>query len=106
MNIPRIATLRDTQNYIRSLDAGLTLFDLPPGRVAQDLADWQPLMEWTGLFELEDEELLAMFDQLDAHQITQSALLSLDALHAGHAEYELDGEAAYMELDEMLLAEY
>jgi len=61
MNIPRVATLRDTQNYIRALDAGLSLFDLPPGRVAADLAQWQPLMEWSGLFEMEDEELLALF---------------------------------------------
>lgn len=58
IGLPKIATLRDTQNYIRSLDAGLTLFDMPPNRVADDLIQWQPLMEWTGFFDIEDDELL------------------------------------------------
>ena len=54
--------MRDTQNYIRSLDAGLTLFDLPPNQVAKDLVQWQPIMEWTGLFDLEDDELDILMD--------------------------------------------
>jgi len=62
LGIPKVATLRDTQNYIRSLDAGLSLFDLPPNRVADDLIQWQPLMEWTGFFDIEDGELLDLLD--------------------------------------------
>jgi len=75
IGIPRIATLRDTQNYIRSLDAGLSLFDLPPGRVAQDLIQWEPLMEWTGFFDIDDDELDALL---------QSEALGFDGLSAGN----------------------
>ena len=78
---PRIATLRDTQNYIRSLDAGLTLFDLPPGRVANDLAQWQPIMEWTGLFDLEDEELLSMMGLEDDVQPSEDKFVSLEEMN-------------------------
>lgn len=60
IGIPRVATLRDTQNYIRALDGGLSLFDLPPSRVTPDLVQWQSLMEWTGFYDIEDEELFEM----------------------------------------------
>ena len=79
--LPRIATLRDTQNYIKSLDAGLTLFDLPPGRVANDLAQWQPIMEWTGLFDLEDEELLSMMGLEDDVQPSDDKFVSLESMN-------------------------
>lgn len=46
VNMPLIARIRDTQNYIRAMDAGVSIFDLPPNRVAADLAQWQPLIEW------------------------------------------------------------
>lgn len=88
MNIPRVATLRDTQNYIRSLDAGLSLFDLPPGRVADDLAQWQPIMEWTGLFEMEDEELLAMFGMQDELQPADDDFVSLEAFNSAKSAAE------------------
>lgn len=87
-NIPRIATLRDTQNYIRSLDSGLTLFDLPPGRVANDLAQWQPIMEWTGLFDLEDEELLAMMGFEDDVQPSDDKFVSLETMNLEQAMEE------------------
>lgn len=87
-NIPRIATLRDTQNYIRSLDSGLTLFDLPPGRVASDLAQWQPIMEWTGLFDLEDEELLAMMGFEDDVQPSDDKFVSLETMNLEQAMEE------------------
>ncbi len=98
MNIPRVATLRDTQSYIRALDQGLTLFDLPPGRVAQDLAQWQPLMEWTGLFEIEDEELMAMFGlEETAPEPTADKFVSFESMQLeqleeeyGHLEHEFD----------------
>jgi len=76
LGLPKVATLRDTQNYIRSLDAGLSLFDLPPGRVANDLIQWQPLMEWTGFFDIEDDEL---FDLLGTEELQSLGLLSQSA---------------------------
>ena len=89
-NITRIATLRDTQNYIRSLDAGLSLFDLPPSRVANDLAQWQPIMEWTGLFDMEDEELLSMMGLEDDFEPTADKFVSLEEMHQEQQQDEAD----------------
>lgn len=46
LKIPFIATLRDTQNYIRAAEHGQGIFDLPPSMVREDLLSWQPLLEW------------------------------------------------------------
>lgn len=47
---PLAATLRDTQNYVRSADAGLSIFDLPASRVKDDLAQFGELMNWLERF--------------------------------------------------------
>lgn len=44
--LPVLAYLRDTQRYVQAAAHGMTLFDLTPGRVAQDLAQWQPVIDW------------------------------------------------------------
>jgi chromosome partitioning protein len=44
--VPVLAWLRDTQNYVQLAAHGLTLFDVAPGRVERDLAQWQPLAAW------------------------------------------------------------
>lgn len=44
--VEMIGMLRETQNYVRSLERGLTLFDVPPDKVAADMAQWQPIVEW------------------------------------------------------------
>ena len=44
--VPMVGTLRETQLYVRSLERGLTMFDLPADKVATDLAQWQPVLEW------------------------------------------------------------
>lgn len=44
--LPMIGQLRETQLYVRSLERGLTLFDLPAGKVEQDLAQWAPILQW------------------------------------------------------------
>lgn len=43
---PLLTSIRDTQNYVYSMDAGLSIFDLPHHRVANDLAQWTPLLRW------------------------------------------------------------
>ena len=43
---PMVATLRDTQNYVHLAAHGLTLWDVAPGRVERDLAQWAPLQRW------------------------------------------------------------
>lgn len=45
-DLPFVATLRTTQNYVRCAEHGLTVFDLPTAKAQEDLAQWQPLLEW------------------------------------------------------------
>lgn len=44
--IPCISYLRESQNYIRSAETGLGLFEMAPSAVYQDLEQWVPLVEW------------------------------------------------------------
>ncbi len=41
-----VGVLRETQAYVRCVERGLTLFDLPAQQAQVDLAQWQPLLEW------------------------------------------------------------
>ena len=50
LGIPFVATLRDTQQYIKASEAGLGVFDMP-GRQRQDIENWQPLLDWLSLCE-------------------------------------------------------
>lgn len=44
--MPYVATLRDSQNYIRAEERGVGLFEMAPSRVNRDLEDWLPLTKW------------------------------------------------------------
>lgn len=46
LGVPFLGALRETQMYVRCLERGLTIFDLPPGQAALDLAQWEPLLQW------------------------------------------------------------
>lgn len=46
LKLPYIATLRDTQNYIKAEERGVGIFEMAPSQVWQDLADWEPLVKW------------------------------------------------------------
>jgi chromosome partitioning protein len=46
LRIPIIATLRDSQNYVRAAELGVGLHEMKPQLVAQDLDDWRPLIDW------------------------------------------------------------
>jgi chromosome partitioning protein len=45
-DVPALGVLRDTQNYVQLSARGLTLWDVAPGRVARDLAQWQHVLAW------------------------------------------------------------
>ncbi len=45
-DLPVLAYLRDTQRYVQAAAHGMTLFDLTPSRIAQDLEQWQPIIAW------------------------------------------------------------
>ncbi len=46
LQIPVIATLRDSQAYIRSAETGLGVFEMKPHGVREDLEQWLPLVGW------------------------------------------------------------
>jgi len=46
LDLPYIAVLRETQAYVRCIELGLTLFDVPATQVRTDLAQWRPILEW------------------------------------------------------------
>ena len=46
LGLPYLGTLRETQLYVRSLERGMTIFDLPASMTATDLQQWQPILEW------------------------------------------------------------
>lgn len=46
LRIPVIATLRDSQNYVRAAEQGLGLYEMKRNLVCQDLEDWEPLIAW------------------------------------------------------------
>lgn len=46
-HVPMIGVLRETQNYVRCLERGLTLFDLPRDKQsAPDMVQWSPIQQW------------------------------------------------------------
>jgi chromosome partitioning protein len=46
LNVPVVATLRDSQNYVRSAELGEGIHEMKRHLVADDLAQWQSLLQW------------------------------------------------------------
>ena len=46
LRIPVIATLHDSQNYLRAAECGLGVHEMKHNEVARDLDDWAPLLKW------------------------------------------------------------
>jgi chromosome partitioning protein len=46
LKIPFITHLRESQNYIRSAERGLAIFELAPSQVYKDVVLWDPLFSW------------------------------------------------------------
>ncbi len=46
LKIPVVATLRDTQNYIKAAERGIGIFEMAPSQVYTDLEQWEPLTRW------------------------------------------------------------
>ncbi len=41
-----LGSLREAQVYVRSIEQGLTVFDLPEHLTAEDRAQWEPILTW------------------------------------------------------------
>ena len=46
LDIPLVATFRDSQNYVRSAQLGAGIHEMPAWQVKRDLEDWQQLGIW------------------------------------------------------------
>jgi chromosome partitioning protein len=46
LELPFVGALRETQGYVRCIEQGLTLFDMPAEKVQADLTQWQPILDW------------------------------------------------------------
>jgi chromosome partitioning protein len=46
LDIPIVATLRDSQNYVRAAEFGLGLAEMKQYQVEADLAQWRSLLDW------------------------------------------------------------
>jgi chromosome partitioning protein len=46
LGIPIVATLRDSQNYVRGAELGLGLEEMKSYQVAEDIPQWQSLLQW------------------------------------------------------------
>lgn len=53
LEIPVVATIRDSQNYVRAAEQGVGIHEMKPYAVKEDLAQWQGLLGW-----LEPERML------------------------------------------------
>lgn len=46
LDIPFVASFRDTQNYINCSEQGLGIHEIADTRALRDRRDWQPLVDW------------------------------------------------------------
>ncbi len=46
LGIPIVATLRDSQNYLRAAEQGVGVHEMKTYLVRDDLEEWRPLIEW------------------------------------------------------------
>src|SRR3954470_7254565 len=54
LDIPVIATIRDSQNYVRAAEQGVGIHEMKAYTVKEDLAQWETLLAW-----IEPERVLA-----------------------------------------------
>lgn len=46
LDIPLVATLRDSQNYLRAVESGRGALEMPQWRIKQELESWKSLSGW------------------------------------------------------------
>lgn len=46
IGLPFLGVLRDTQLYVRCIERGLTIFDLPADRTRSDREQWDAILDW------------------------------------------------------------
>jgi chromosome partitioning protein len=46
LKVPYVATLRDTQNYIRAEERGIGIYEMAPSQTWYDVDAWEPMLKW------------------------------------------------------------
>ena len=46
LKLPFVGVLREAQSYVRCVEQGLTVFDLPDAQAQADVAQWKPIVGW------------------------------------------------------------
>ncbi|WP_295750235.1 hypothetical protein [Undibacterium sp.] len=46
LQVPFLSALRETQLYVKCLEIGQTLFDLPASATKVNMAQWEPILDW------------------------------------------------------------
>jgi len=46
LKLPFVGVLREAQVYVRCVEQGLTVFDLPDAQAQADVAQWKPIVAW------------------------------------------------------------
>lgn len=46
LGIPIVATLRDSQNYLRAAEQGIGVHEMKSYLVGEDIEEWRPLIDW------------------------------------------------------------
>lgn len=49
VHIPLVGCIRDTQHYVRLMDSGLSVFDVPSAKMRRDLDEWRDITDWLSL---------------------------------------------------------
>jgi len=87
LDIPVIATIRDSQNYVRAAEQGVGIHEMKAYTVKEDLAQWQTLLAW-----LEPERVLA---EQPAPMQEQPAPVAVPATPEAAIESSPDDTAAH-----------
>jgi len=46
VDLPLVGVIRETQNYVRVMDTGLSVFDMPSTRFQRDIEEWRGIFDW------------------------------------------------------------
>jgi chromosome partitioning protein len=71
LGIPILATLRDSQNYVRAAELGLGIHEMKSYIVREDLEQWGPLIAW--LTKTETTQVLGSLDSSSQESLIRSA---------------------------------
>lgn len=67
LRIPVVATLRDSQNYVRAAGRGIGIYELPYHQASKDIRDFVGLIAWLEKWQPPQQEILrpAQIDEQD-----------------------------------------